>query len=178
MKGKVILFSLAVLLMLFAFTPLMASSASACLIVPASVIPIGPPTMTVTSVTSLPSGFVITKGDFSIPNLLVIGTGAHAKSYDTINTSTFTAVFDPYTDVCTITFDGSWQVILSTTNGFRYYPWSFVLTYYGYVSPSEYSYATVQVVAQGFGIFAGQTLVMHYAGTNSFTPWSGFVIIP
>jgi len=177
-KGKVILLSALVLLMLFAFAPLMASSAKACIVVPATVMATGPPTMTITSVTPTPTGW-IAKGDLVIPNLGVIGTGVHSKTYVTNSISTFTAVFDSKTDVVHDYFDGIWQVVGSPTDGFRYYPWSFMITEFNYnPTTMSYSYAIVQAVAFGFGIFAGETMVLHYAGTNTFEPWSGFVIIP
>jgi hypothetical protein len=77
-------------------------------------------------------------------------------------------------------FDGSWQVIGSPTNGFRFNPWSFVITIYGAsLTSSAYTFGTVQIVAQGFGTFAEETLVLHYKGTAVETgTWTGYVIMP
>ena len=180
MKRKVVLFSILALLIMLVAVFAMTSSARACIILPASAVANGPPSVyTITSTTTLPSGFTISKGDLTIPNLLTIETGAHAKGYDTNSVSTFTSVLDPNTHVLTIYFDGSWQVIGSPRDGFRYYPWSFVMTEYNYnPSVGEGNPDTVQVVAQGFGTFAGDTLVLHYAGPNQLTgTWTGYVIM-
>jgi hypothetical protein len=176
MKKNVFMFSILALLVMLVAVFAMTSSARACVIVPASVVANGPPSVyTITSTTTLPSGLVITKADFTIPNLLTIGT----KGYDTNCVSTFTAVLNPNTHVLTFYFDGRWQVIGSSTNGFRFYPWSFIATEYNYYpSVGEGNPDTVQVVAQGFGTFAGETLVLHYDGPNQLTgTWTGYVFM-
>jgi len=174
-KGKVILFSSIVLLMVFAVAPLLAPSASACQIVPASVVANGVPTLTIVSVTPYSWGFV-GKYDLTIPNLLTIGT----KGIDVRSISTLTGVFDSKTKIFNVYSDGGLYVIGSPTDGFRYYPWSFIITEYNYdPSTNTFSHATVQCVAFGFGIFAGDILVLHYAGPNQVTgTWTGYVIIP
>ena len=175
MKGKVILLFSVVLLMLFAVTPLMASSAKACIIVPASVVVNGSFKLTIISVTAFSWGFV-GKYDLTVANLLKIGT----KGYDTLSISTMTGVFDSKTKIFNVYSDGGWYVIGSPKDGFRYYPWSFIITEYNYdPSTNTFSHATVQCVAFGFGIFAGDILVLHYAGPNQVTgTWTGYVIIP
>jgi len=175
-KRKVVLFSSLALLIMLVAVFAMTSSARACRIVPASVVTNGPPSVfTITSVTTLPSGFTISKGDLTIPNLLTIGT----QGYYTNSVSTLTSVLNPNTDVLTVYFDGSWQVIGSPAGGFRYYPWSFVMTEYNYnPSVGEGNPDTVQVAALGFGTFAGDILVLHYDGPNQLTgTWTGYVIM-
>ena len=174
MKKKFILFSSVILLMVFAVAPLMASSAKACLIVPASVVPNGAFIVSDYSQTTLPSGLIVGSANLAVANLLTIG----AKSYDTDSISAWTWVINPVKEWTQSRFDGSWQVIGSPMNGFRYNSWSFVITEYGYdVSTMAYTFGTVQVVAQGFGCFAGETLVLHYAGTAVETgTWTGYVI--
>jgi hypothetical protein len=174
-KGRVVSFSILTLLIMLVAVLAMASSAKACTIFPASAIAIGPPTVTDISETTLPSGLIVGSAHLVVPDLLTIGT----KGYTATSISTWTWVINPYTKWAQSRFDGSLQVG-SPTNGFRYYYWSFVITEYGYdVSTMAYKFGTVQVVSYGFGSFAGDTLVLHYAGTNVlFGTWTGYVIKP
>jgi len=175
MKKKVVSFSILALLMMLIPVFAMASSARACQIVPASVVVNGGATLTVVSVTPYSWGFV-GKYDLTIANLLTIGT----KGYDTLSISTMTGVFDSKTKIFNLYCDGGWYVVGSPTDGFRYYPWSFIITEYNYdPTTNTKSSATVQCVAFGFGSFAGDTLVLHYAGPNQVTgTWTGYVIMP
>jgi len=175
-KRKIILFSSVALLMLFAVAPLMASSAKACIIVPASVTPTGPPAITVTGLTATSWGFIV-KFDLVVSDDLVIGTGAHSQTYQIINIDTGTGVFDSKSDVFTTYYDGSSQVVGNPTSGFRNNAWSFVVTQYGYNPVTEsYSFVRAYIIGAGYGIFAGHILVAKYTGTNLNEPWTGYLI--
>ena len=175
-KKKVILFSSVVVLMLFAVAPLMASSAKACIIVPVSVTPTGPPAITVTGFTATSWGFIV-KFDFEVSDNLVIGTGANSQTYQVINIDTAIGIFESKSDVFSTYYDGSSHVVGNPTSGFRNNYCSFVVIEYGYNPTTQScSYVTAYVIGAGFGIFAGHTLVVKYAGTNLNEPWSGYLI--
>ena len=172
MKKKVVGFSILGLLVLLATGFATISFAQASTIVPASVHVTGPPTVTTGNVDVLPSGVVQMRDfGFSIPNLLTIGSA----KYNTLSVSTFNGQVNPQTGIEILHFTGAWTVV-GTSNGFA-----------GQIEIKEFNYdenthsgspVTVHCVAQGFGIFAGQTLKLDLSGPSSFNDWTGVCIIP
>ena len=186
MKGKVILLSSVVLLMLFAFAPLMAS-ANACYVVPASfplssLVSTGvtwptspgypaPPTPTVVSSPS----YIVEILHLAVPLkfTLIIDSKTYLNSYSLNDWSEYGNLNTGILNVFAIAWwypgptpspaDGFKGVVTLTVHG-----WT------GVDASGTLSIANVFIV--GFGSFAGQTLVLH--GTvPPDTAWAGYDII-
>jgi hypothetical protein len=172
MKKKVIPFTILALLIMLAAGFAMTSFARAATFLPASVSVTGPPTVTVGTVTTLPSGVMQFRDfGFEIPNLLMIGT----NSYNTLSISTFGGQWNPHTGTVKWHFDVVWSVVGSPSNGFAGQAEITGLNYNPITD--AVTWATVHCVAQGFGIFAGETLKLDLSASSSFLPWTGVCIV-
>jgi len=153
-KGKILLFSSVVLLMLFVVAPVMA-----CTSYPASALTTGfaPPSPTPGETFTTPSGLVITVG--ATVNVFAILT-INGLLYYIYSVNTYYSINNPKAGSGYAYYDAVWYIESSstgtahTTDGFS-----------GFVSwLSTGSTEYVRSVLQGFGSFRGQTLSLSYTG--------------
>jgi len=160
LKGKVILLSSAVLLMVFAVAPVMA-----CTSVPATVTTTTFLVYTPGSTYTTPSGFTVqVGGTLDAYAALTIDNTVHPV----YSVNTYFAITSPNGDSYT-QYDATWYVetsyvTLQTANGFS-----------GHIEMvGTTSSVGIQCVLQGFGSFRGQTLMVSYSGpTSGELTWNG-----
>ena len=178
MKKKVILFAfIAIAVMAGSLALATANAFPEPKAIPVALFATGPPSyLTQTGTILNTPNLVIDTYKMAIPNCLVIGADPVYVFADSV--STFTSFFYPKTDYLQLFFDGCWQVTGVDASGFRYYPWSFIISDTNYNPIAGVgTYNTVQVIAFGYGSFAGDTLYLHYAGANQLTgTWTGYLV--
>lgn len=174
MKRRIILIPTLVLLMLLAVVPVMAEPKG--LKVPANIKMIKLLSLVPGTETTTAGGIQQIRGELNVfQNVLDID----GNLYDVYSSNIADSSWNTKTGVKIVHYDAVWYIPTDgSDNGFsgnveaKFYDWA--------IDPitgrPTFSIESVHCVMQGFGDFAGQTLMLSYEGPSAKDPWTGYCL--